>query len=291
MNSQKEMSALPTGGDYAGRRFSLLTQHGKESVIGPLFRESLDVEVELAVGFNTDTLGTFTRDVARPGSQLDAARKKACKGMEILGGSYGLASEGAFGPDPFGLIPWDVELVILIDSARGIELVGVAQGPGRHLHEHVSTQEALEAFAERAGFPEHGLVVRADGADDPCIRKGLKDCAALGAAFAEALAQSRTSTVFVESDLRAHMNPTRMALIGQATQDLIQRMKSLCPHCQSPGFWVVERIAGLPCRDCDSPTNEAYAERWACVAGDHAEVRDLDLSRPADPKWCNACNP
>jgi len=155
--------------DYAGRRFSLLTQHGKERVIGPLVRESLGVEVELAVGFDTDTLGTFTREVVRPGTQLDAARKKAQKGMEILGASYGIASEGSFGPDPFGLFPWGLELVILIDRARGIEVVGRARGPGRHLHDHVSTPEALDAFAERAGFPEHGLVVRADGPDDPHI--------------------------------------------------------------------------------------------------------------------------
>jgi len=97
--------------------------------------------------------------------------------MEILGASYGIASEGSFGPDPFGLFPWDVEFVILIDRVRGIELVGRAQGPGRHLHDLVSTQEALEAFAERAGFPEHGLVVRADGPDDSPIWKGLKGTA------------------------------------------------------------------------------------------------------------------
>jgi len=288
---QPAISAAPIGDDYVGRRFSLLTQHGKERVIGPLLRESLGVEVELALGFDTDTLGTFTREVARPGSQLDAAREKARKGMEILGASYGIASEGAFGPDPYGLIPWDVEAVILIDSVRGIEVIGRAQGPGRHLHDHVATPEELEALAERAGFPEHGLVVRADGPDDPNIWKGLDDRAALGAAFAEALVRSSTGKAFVESDLRAHMNPTRMALIGQATQDLIRRVKSVCPRCQSPGFWVVERIAGRPCRDCDSPTNEARAERWACVTGDHAEVRDLDSACLADPRWCNECNP
>ena len=276
---------------YEGLKFALLTQHGKERVIGTLFRESLGVEVELALGFDTDLLGTFTGEIARPGGQIDAARKKARKGMEILGSSYGLASEGAFGPDPFGLTPWNVELVILLDGARGLEIVGHAQGPGQHLHDAVSTPQALEAFAKRAGFPEHGLVVRAEGTDEPCLWKGLRDRAALAEAFEQTFAQSKTGTVCVESDLRAHMNPTRMALIGQATQDLIRRMKSLCPRCQSPGFGVIERIAGLACHDCGSPTNEAPAERWACVAGDHAEVRNLNTERFADPRWCNACNP
>jgi hypothetical protein len=33
---------------------------------------------------------------------------------------FGLASEGALGPNPgIGLIPWNVEFVILFDDARG----------------------------------------------------------------------------------------------------------------------------------------------------------------------------
>ncbi len=276
---------------YEGARIALLTQHGKERVIGPLVCDSLGVEVELATGFDTDTLGTFTREIARPGSQLEAARTKALKGMEILGVPHGLASEGAFGSGLFGLVPMGVELVILIDRVRGLEIVGGARGPGHHLHDHVATPEALEAFAERAGFPEHGLVVRSEGPDDSRIWKGLQDRAALTAAFTAAVAQSTTGQAFVESELRAHLNPTRMALIGQATQDLVRRVKSLCPRCQSPGFWIVQRIAGLPCRDCESPTNEVYAERWACVTGDHEEVRNLDTAPSADPKWCNECNP
>jgi len=56
--------------------------------------------------------------------------------------------------------------------------------------------EALEACAERAGFPEHGLVVRAEGPDDPRIWKELKDRAALAAAFADAIPQSKTGKVW-----------------------------------------------------------------------------------------------
>jgi len=276
---------------YEGATFALLTQHGKERVIAPILGEALRVGVELAVGFDTDTLGTFTRDIARPGSQLDAARRKAQKGMELRSAPYGLASEGAIGSHPFGLVSWDVEIVILIDSIRGLEIVGGAQGPARHLHEYVSTPEALETFAERADFPTHGLVVRADGPDDSRIWKGLDDRAALHTAFAEALEQSHTGKVFIESDLRAHRNPTRMALIGQATNDLVQRIQSLCPRCFSPGFWIVERITGLPCRECGSPTNEARGERWACVTGDHEELRNVETERVGEPRWCNACNP
>jgi len=276
---------------YRGRRFSLLTQHGKERILAPLFAQSLAVDLEVATGFDTDSLGTFTRNIARQGDQLQAARRKAEVGMDILGLQCGVASEGAFGPDPFGFFPWNVELVLLVDRVRGIEIVGRAHGPAHHLHDQVVTRDSLDSFARRAGFPEHGLVVRPDGENDPRIVKGLAQWPKLHAAFEEALAQSTSGTVFVESDLRAHMNPTRMEMIGKATANLIERMKSECPQCGAPGFWLVERIAGLPCRYCDMPTDEACAERWSCVAADHTEVRDVSAGRLGDPSRCGTCNP
>jgi hypothetical protein len=275
---------------YSGRRFSLMTQHGKERVVGPLFSEALGATVELARGFDTDSLGTFTREVKRPASQIEAARDKAKVGMEILGSTFGIASEGSFGQGPFAWFPWNVEVVILVDAVRNIEIVGSAQGHSSHHHELVSTMEELRLFAERAEFPGHGLVVRPDGADDPRIRKGITDRDTLLESFRLALAESLTGKVFVESDLRADMNPTRMSMIQRATEDLIHRMKSQCPICHFPGYWVAERLPGLPCADCGSPTNEARAERWACVAGEHSEERPTS-KRSANPGNCNECNP
>ena len=78
-------------------------------------------------GFDTDLLGTFTRETARGGSQLDAARRKARKGMELSGLDAGLASEGSFGPDPFAeMVPWNVALIAWLDDRMGIEVVGMA---------------------------------------------------------------------------------------------------------------------------------------------------------------------
>jgi len=281
-----------TGPDgYCGRRISLLTQHGKEQVIAPIFSDSLGAQIELATGFDTDSLGTFTRDVARQGNQLEAARKKALKGMDLLGIERGVASEGSFGPGPFGFFPSNLELVILVDRVLGLEIVGRAEGAPHSFHERLGTYDALVAFAERASFPAHGLVVRPDTDGDPRIRKGISDWSALRAAFDEAIAEASTSVVFVESDLRAHMNPTRMEVIRRATHNLVTRIQSKCPRCASPGFWAVERIAGLPCRDCESPTDETRAVRWGCVLGDHFETRDVATGRFADPYRCSLCNP
>ena len=68
-------------------------------------------------GYDTDQLGTFTRDIPRPGSQLEAARRKARMGMSLSGLPVGLASEGSFAPDPFtGMFTWNVEMLVLIDD-------------------------------------------------------------------------------------------------------------------------------------------------------------------------------
>lgn len=106
----------------------MLTQHGKESVIAPVLDAALGCRVERVGGFDTDTLGTFTRNIPRAGSQIEAARRKARIGMELSGLPLGLASEGAFGPDPMAcLLPWNVELLLFIDDERGIEVKGMAQ--------------------------------------------------------------------------------------------------------------------------------------------------------------------
>lgn len=284
------MSVRPRG-PYTGARFSILTQHGKEREMAPLFADLLDVRLELATGFDTDSLGSFTREVARQGNQLEAARAKAKKGMELLALDFGVASEGSFHPGIFGLYASNLELVVLVDRLQGLEIVGRAEGPSHHFHKRVTTRDDLEVFARKAGFPKHGLLVRPEDDYDPRLRKGLTDWAALHAAFGEARAESRSSVVCVESDLRAHMNPTRMATIRRATENLIRRIQSECPRCESPGFWAAERIAGLPCRDCGGATDEARAERWACVTGDHFELRDQNPGRFADPARCPSCNP
>jgi hypothetical protein len=97
--------------------------------------------------------------------------------------------------------------------------------------------------------------------------------------------------VFVENDLRAHANPTRMAIIHKAAEDLARRMQSRCPHCGAPGFWSIERIPGLPCADCGAPTRVAKAEVLGCVRCTTRETRAVGGPGCADPAHCDECNP
>lgn len=275
---------------YAGRTVFLLTQHGKEGVVAPAFQERLQARVQVVGDVDTDTLGTFTRDVARFGTQLEAARRKATLALSGRG-ALGLGSEGSVVPGPFGFGSWDIELVLFLDIERDIEVVGRAYEPGLHAHGLVSSLIDLRDLADRAGFPEHGLVMRPDSQDDPRICKGLRSWDALEETFAHLRSISNTGSVFVENDLRAHQHPTRMRVIERATQDLVTRLSTPCPACSGPGFGVAGQRRGLPCEACGAPTEEPLADTLACVSCEHHEDRVLAGPAFADPARCSFCNP
>jgi ribosomal protein L37E len=289
------VSATPDPAGYRGERIALLTQHGKERVIAPRVGEWLGAEVAHVTGYDTDRLGTFTREIPRAGTQLEAARRKARIAMELSGLRIAIASEGAFGPDPVsGLLPWNRELVLLVDDRLGLEVLGMAEAPAQHVHAVAERREDLDAFARRAGFPGHWLVLQPLDPDDPPdagFRKGLHDWPALEAAFAAAQRASSVGRVHLENDLRAHGNPTRMAVIASATDDLLRRTATRCPDCGRPGYGVTERIPGLPCADCGTPTRRVRAERVGCGGCGREELRELDLARLASPAHCDVCNP
>ncbi len=277
---------------YAGRCVAFLTQHGKERVVAPVLEASSGCRVERVAGYDTDQLGTFTRDIPRFGTQLDAARKKARIGMSLAKSPLGLASEGSFGPDPFaGMFSWNVEVLTFIDDELGIEVCGVFQGPGGGGHLLAADWTAVEAFARKADFPAQQLVLRPDGENDPRIRKGIDGWPVLRAAFAWAHRLSASGKVFAEFDLRAHAHPGRMKNIRRAAEDLAVKLHSCCPACGAPGYALVERVAGLPCADCGAPTREPRADVWGCVRCAQRETRERSDAIAADPGRCDWCNP
>ena len=277
---------------YANLKASLLTQHGKESIICPELFKTNQLQVLHVSGYDTDLLGTFTRDIPRIGSQLEAARKKARIGMELSNSSIGIASEGAFSNDPVtGLIPWNYELVLLVDDIRNIEMTGFSGAPAQSASQLVTSWEELNDFLSVADFPSHQLVIRPDDEYSIVCRKGIAEIDILRQAYDWALNLSKNGHVFVENDLRAHTNPTRMSNIQKATSNLALKMNSICPKCDSPGFWVTKAKSGLPCSHCHSPTQLPIAEIWTCVKCDHFKEVEIDNEHKADPSKCNYCNP
>lgn len=277
---------------YSGRRIALLTKHGKERVIGPSLKRALGSKVELASGYDTDKLGTFTREIPRDGSQLEAARKKARISMELTGLPLGLGSEGSFAPDPFvGMFPWNIEYLVFIDAEQQLEVVGISQSAPRDLHLATDNWASAKQFARTAGFPKHHLVLRPDGPNDPRTHKELSTWQSLESAFHAAQEQSGSGQVFLENDLRAHANPTRMANIKRAAEDLAAKLASSCPQCGTPGFTVVERVKGLPCGVCNAPTQEVLADILRCAKCSFTRQDRRADRLSADPSHCDHCNP
>ncbi len=274
----------------------LATMHGKERVIAPVLKEGLGLIVGLAMSVDTDTFGTFSRDVERTGSPLDAARAKIGAGFEYAPYTrVGLASEGSFGPHPhIPFLALGRELVLLIDRERGLELTGHFASPETNYgHAVVSDMEAAAAFAQRSKFPEHGLIVMGCVDETPApglaLFKDVIDHATLEKAVGQVVA--KCGAAFVEADMRAHRNPTRMRAIERAASDLVRRFRSQCPACAHPGFDVTERITGLPCEWCGEPTHVTRAEVLACQACDYRIERPATSATTADPGRCESCNP
>jgi hypothetical protein len=277
---------------YQHQAVAFLTQHGKETLIGPLLNQALGCRVIRAEGFDTDQLGTFSGEVPRPDSQVQTARRKARIGMDLLGTPLGMASEGAFVTDPFGgLMPWNIEVLVWIDDSRGHEVIAIAQGPARSLHRSVGDVDALLQWAAEAGFPEHHAMLRPEGVRQPLVRKGLNDPQALISAFEACRSESPKSLVLAENDLRAFCNPTRQDMIVRAAEDLVKKLLSTCPQCRLPGYWIKEKLAGLPCGSCGLPTRLSRALVWRCDGCGHSLSEPASTATHADPSRCDHCNP
>lgn len=280
---------------FANRTAAIATMHHKEQAIAPLLHE-LGIKTTVPENFDTDRFGTFTREIPRSGDQLEAARLKALAAIKQTGLDLAIASEGSFTPHPaFAMLPCDRELVILIDTLHDLEIVGECISTNTNFnHCSVSNIDEAIVFANKVSFPSHALIVMVDrtSTDLNDIIKGITDYDRLHEAVAIALARSTTGKIHLETDMRAMHNPTRMKTIVEATQDLVQKMRSRCPNCLAPGFTIVDRTPGLPCSLCGSPTNITLAYQYRCQKCNfQQEKRYPDSKLVADPTYCLYCNP
>lgn len=279
---------------FAHRVAVLATMHGKEAAIAPLLQAELNLKTIVPADFNTDAFGTFTREIKRTGDQLTAARFKAEAAMQLVGETLGLASEGSFGPHPaIPYLPCNRELVILLDATHDLEIVGYDFSTDTNYRQQVvNSLEAALAFAQQIGFPSHGLVAMptADSPEPAAIVKGIVTESELREAVTPWL--QRQGSVYLETDMRAMLNPTRMQAIARATQDLIRKLRSHCPQCDAPGFDVSDRKPGLPCGLCYTPTDLTLATVYRCQKCSFTQDRLYpDGIELADPAQCAYCNP
>jgi hypothetical protein len=221
------------GGPLEGPPLLIATMHGKEAVLAPRLA-TLGFRVLLPVGYDTDTLGTFSGDVRRPGTAFEAALEKARRACAATGVSRAVSSEGSYRPSSSafeGAV--NAELLAFVDQEAGIELVEhVTNVPTRFAMGRVPPDlraPQVAALLERIGWPAvRAIVVAGDpGAGVPAwpVYKGIGTEADLAEALSVCASLSDDGLAHLETDLRAHMNPTRMAVIAQLADRLVARLQ------------------------------------------------------------------
>lgn len=276
---------------YAQHDAVLVTMHGKESIIAPVLSTHLGMHVTTLTHIDTDQFGTFTGDIARRDSQYQTAIAKAMAGIEATGCDLGIASEGSFGPHRD--VPWvtiNRELVVLVDRQHDWVIEGWATSVETSAaRREVTTREAARAFCDAVGFPAQGVIMRVDG-DPPVFFKECTTHEAFDAQVAQLL--QAYQTIWLETDLRAHRNPKRRAVIQQAVAQLVANAQRICPVCAAPGVRVVETVYGLPCEWCGTPTNLRKAEVLGCIRCTYRHEQRIEgIAEVASPEHCEMCNP
>lgn len=273
------------------RAIAIATMHSKETVIATLLEKSFQLSCSVPE-LNTDFLGTFSGEIKRVDSPLDAARKKCNIAMELTGFDLAIASEGSFGAHP--TIPFvhaNEELVLLIDRTNNLEIFATELTTDTNFSGCLVTSiEEAVAFSKKAQFPSHGLIIRDQENSSKLLFKGIQDSESFETIISDMLRNQ--GQAWIETDMRALYNPTRMKAIERATIQLVEKLESQCPSCSTPGFWITERIAGLPCSLCYQPTNSTLAHQYVCSACNFAEEkkypREIQFENPI---FCDVCNP
>ena len=280
---------------YAGRIVALATKHGKERQIAPPLREVLNMSICVPDVIDTDLLGTFTGEIPRQGSPAEVVLQKARLGMHLSKLPLGLANEGSFGPHPeMPMLIADTELLLFVDDERGIQIQEVLVS-----EDAVAVQctahsiDELTSFLARAQFPSHGLIVRPhEKIMFEHIVKGITDIEVLEQAIKHSVALASDGLALIETDLRAHMNPTRQRVIARLAERLAERLLQLCPHCSMPGWGIVDSVRGLPCEWCGEATSLMSELIYGCPLCSYQEHAPRpDGLRNAPAAQCSLCNP
>lgn len=265
--------------------------HGKDCAIAPALCYAFNMSITTAPGIDTDALGTFTGEIERKGTMIDAARTKAMLAIQRTGAPLGIGSEGSFGPDPhLPFVASGLEVLLLHEAATGHEVIVSRRTRTNYDHLTVGPNDDIDEFLERVGFPAHALVVQQEQLPRRYIAKGLRTRHDLEEALENAWAV--TGRAVITTDMRAHLNPTRMNAIGRTARWLALKVARCCADCGKPGFGLVDVERGLPCRDCGSPTRLIRAEIHGCESCGHRLARRGRASETkSDPVWCAVCNP
>ena len=270
------------------------TNHKKSQAAADPFNRILQVTVG-EIEIDSDSLGTFSGEVERPGSMLDALRGKIKLARFRSNERFIVASEGSFNSaDGYGIYTQGVEMLLLHDSLTGAEIIEQHISMNtNYACELIRDPSALELFQKKISFGAHGLVLYPEGVPlKGVVHKGITSTERASEAFEACRSLSPSGRVMAISDMRAHFNPTRMQEIKRCCELLALRLASPCPECRNGGFGLTGTVPGLPCIECGLPTPRAKGEKHSCPFC-HASRENprSDGKATAEPWECQWCNP
>lgn len=277
---------------FENRTLLIATKHKKEKVIAPVLANGLGVDCFTVDNLDTDSWGTFSGEVERKHDPLTTARAKCLWAMELHDCDLAVASEGSFGPHPsLPFVNADEEFLVFIDKKNDLEIVAREISTDTNFDgREIGSLEELLDFAKTCQFPSHGMILRPSKGANHDLVKGIVSHDDLENSYRQ-LSQ-KFKRIYAETDMRAMFNPSRMAVIEKATVILVEKIKSTCPRCETPGFGVVEVKRGLPCSLCGSPTNSTLSHIYHCnrCKAEKEEMYPHEKTTE-DPMYCNYCNP
>ena len=278
---------------YAGGVIALTTRHGKERALGRVFAAGLGARLQLC-DHDTDQLGTFSGEIPRLADAVSTCRAKALLGMQATDLRLGLASEASFGPHPaMPMLPVGQELLLFLDQERDLcVLEQRLEWRTNYSHTLLEPGDSPDAWLRQIGFPAHAVIARPAEPQPGVLFKGLQCSADLTEALARCRRSGPDGRVWLETDMRAHCNPTRMRSIRRLGVALVRRLRTPCPECGTPGWGLLDTKPGLPCSDCSTATELTLSEIWGCEqCGARREQPRRDGRLQAEPGQCPWCNP
>lgn len=269
------------------KQIVIASKHQKERVIQPLFLEFYNCSF-ITCDIDTDILGTFTGENSRTLTPYEACIEKCRMAFQQTDADFAIASEGSFGPHPYLFFtPSDEEFVLFMsrDEKLIIWAKELSTDTNYNSIENPSDEE-LKSFIENTHFPTHYVIFKSGDT----IVKEISDEEKLYDLIHHSKENSQSFKV--ETDMRAHCNPTRMKVIEDTTKKLIEKLTSFCPSCNTPGFSIQDIEKGLPCAQCGLTTESTLKHIKICLQCDFKEEILFPRGvKTEDPTYCNFCNP
>lgn len=276
---------------YQGIKIILATQHKKEEAIQKPFEDAFNATIVVPNDYDTDQFGTFTGEIQRANSAYDTVIKKAKDAAYKYGFNYSIANEGSFGSHPtIFFAPVDIELISFVDSKNDIIVVeSEITTETNYAHRDITNTDSYNDFLEKIKFGSHGLIVRSLETQ-AIIKKGITELEELNSVLQSSF--KIESTLRLETDMRAMMNPTRMRIIHKLAIKLVQRLKNKCTQCNTHGFGKTSFTGNLLCESCGTKTELYKFKVLSCVKCDYQESYPrADKLKYADQQHCPYCNP